>query len=323
MNTEFYAGRIIDREALKNSSSGGIFTALSDHVLEQGGAVACSSFHEETGKLSFALVETKTQRDRARGSKYFQSDAADIYAKCLNWIKANPGKKLLFIGVGCQSAAFRRYAELKGISEDTIIADIICHGVPSQSLWLDYLQSLELKYGGKCEYLTFKDKRINWKNPTAVIRIGDTEIPLDEYVRVYNRGLSLRPACYACPYASAERTTDITIGDYWGIENNIPDFYDEMGNSLIILHTDKGKKLFEAVSDRIVTAQTTLEKCTQHNLVRPTDKPKEREKFWKDYHNKGVSYVMRHYGAEPRMRVFRRETKKAVKRLLRLVLNQK
>lgn len=141
------------------SSSGGAFTALSDFFLEKGNAVVSSVYNYETHTAEFRLILNKEERDKACGSKYMQSKPGNVFRKAEEWLRANPEKKLLSVGMGCRADGFRKYAEMKNIRNRVCIVDIICHGSPSPKLWREYAASVEKRHGGEITYLTFKDKR--------------------------------------------------------------------------------------------------------------------------------------------------------------------
>ena len=188
INTKVYAGRVKDKQLLLSSSSGGAFTALSDRFLDNGNAVVAASYNYETHQEEFKLIHTTEERDAAKGSKYNQSKPGDVFRAAESWLKEHQGKRLLFVGMGCQAEGFRKLAEIKGYRNRTYIVDIICHGSPSPKLWREYAYSLEKKAGGKITYLTFKDKRNGWRKPTAVAVVNGNEISIKDYVRVfYNR----------------------------------------------------------------------------------------------------------------------------------------
>ena len=296
MDTIVYAARLKDREKLKKSSSGGLFTALSDIFLTNGNAMVCCLYNYKTKHTEYRLISDPKDRDFARGSKYMQSLLGDIFRESILWLKKNPEKNLIFFGMGCQVAAFRRFTEVTRYSNRVTFVDIICHGSPSPLIWEEYANNIENNYG-KIQYLAFKDKRKGWKNPTALAVVSGEEIYLDDYVQVFYSDCALRPACHKCPYASIKRDTDITIGDFWGIEYSVPDFYDEMGNSLVLIHTDKGIKLFEECKEQLDYRESNINDCLQSNLINPTEVPKERRQFWKDFHQYGINYVMRKYGS--------------------------
>ena len=91
----------------------------------------------------------------------------------------------------------------------------------------------------------------------------------------------------------------MTIGDFWHIEETIPDFYDEKGNSLFLIHTDRGEQLFEAVKVKLKYRLSDTKQCWQANLEAPTKKSEHRDEFWNDYQKKGVDFIMKKYGTTP------------------------
>lgn len=311
MQTIVYAGRAKDEHVVRNSSSGGAFTVISDLFIQNGDAVACAIYDYERKETKFKIVTTTQGRDCARGSKYMQSKPENIFKEAFSFLKENPDRRLLFVGMGCQADGFRQFAELKGIRERVWIIDIICHGSPSPKLWKEYAQSLENRKG-KIEYLTFKDKRNGWKSPTAFVMIDGQEYSIKDYVKVFYNRCALRPSCYECPYATTERKTDMTIGDFWHIEETMPDFYDVAGNSLFLIHTNKGENLFSTVKDNLEYRASNTKQCRQANLEAPTPKSEQREKFWDDYQRKGVEFIMKKYGTASIMTKIKSKVKKMI-----------
>lgn len=118
-------------------------------------------------------------------------------------------------------------------------------------------------------------------------------------IKVFYNQCALRLSCYECPYATTERKTDMTIGDFWHIEETIPDFYDEKGNSIFLIHTDRGEQLFETVKVKLEYRLSDTKQCWQANLEAPTKRSEQRDEFWNDYQRKGVDFVMKKYGTTP------------------------
>ncbi len=299
INTKVYAGRTKDHTVLMNSSSGGAYTVLTDVFLENGDAVVSAIYNYQTHTTEFKMIHDKRERDQARGSKYMQSRPGNIFREAYLWIKQNPDRRLLFVGMGCQADGFRMYAEHMGIRQNVCIVDIVCYGSPSPKLWREYAKSLERKYGGKITYLTFKDKRNGWRSPLAFVIVNGKEIPISDYVKVFYGQCALRPSCYKCQYAAIERKTDLTIGDFWHIEKTIPDFYNENGISLFLIHTNQGEALFEKIKDGLEYRLSNREQCWQINLESPTAVSEKRGTFWADYYKKGIGFIMRKYGILP------------------------
>lgn len=298
VKTKVYAGRLKDNDSLLRSSSGGAFVAVSDYFLDNGDAVVCAVYNYESHVTEFQLIESKERRNEAMGSKYMQSKPGQIYKAAEAWLNEHPKRKLLFVGMGCQADGFRKFAEMKGFRERVWIVDIICHGSPTPRLWKEYAESMEKKYG-KITYLTFKDKRNGWKSPTAYVTVDGQEYLIKDYVKVFYNRCALRPSCYECPYATTERKTDMTIGDFWHIEETIPDFYNKNGNSLFLIHTDRGEQLFEVAKEKLEYKLSDTKQCWQANLEAPTKRAELRDKFWRDYQKKGVDFIMKKYGTIP------------------------
>ena len=313
MSTIVYAGRLKNREILKHSSSGGLFTALSNEFLRNGNAVLCSGYNYITQQSEFRLVTTYEERDRCRGSIYVQSYALNSWAEATKWLNDNLNKHLLFFGVGCQGAAFLKYAEMKKLRDRVTVVDIVCHGSPSPLIWKEYINLLEKN--GKLSSINLRDKRKGWNKSIGVAIQGSKEISMMPYRRMYSSRTALRPCCSKCPYTSIERETDITIGDFWHLENSMPDFFDEMGTSLILIHTEKGQLLFERVKEQLEYRQSNTKDCWQYNLERPTEHSKQRDKFWVEYRKNGIGFVVKKYGE---LSLFQR-----IKRKVHHILNYK
>lgn len=291
-----YAAKAKNAEVLSNSSSGGMFTLLSDEILNNGGAVVAAVYNYSSHIMEFRLITKVEMRDKARGSKYMQASMRDILKDSYAWIKVNPDKPLLFIGLGCQSDSFRAYIKQKGCCDkDIYCVDIICHGTPSPQLWSDYAAYITSKCG-IIHKINFKDKRYGWRNNLPIAETESCEIEMKEYKKLFYDRVALRPSCHMCPYASIKRNTDITIGDFWGIENSHPTFNDEGGCSLCIIHTEKGNKLFESIKNNCFYIESDEEKCLQPNLIQPTEVAENREQFWHDYVEKGFRYILKKYG---------------------------
>lgn len=310
--TEVYAARIKDDTVLLNSSSGGVFTAVSDIFLKRGDAVVCSIYNYESNTLEYRLVLSEKDRDSARGSKYMQSNPGTIYKESFCWLKKNPDKSLLFVGMGCEAAGFRSFFAEKGLGNRICVVDIICHGTPSPMLWREYIGFLESSHGGKAENLKFKDKRNGWNSPVAVVSFAGTEVYLNEYVKIFYNSCALRPSCHKCPYSAVERNSDLTIGDYWHIEDKLPDFYSSKGNSLILIHTEAGRDLFKQMEKVLYYRASTAEDCWQLNLEHPTEVSEKRTEFWEDYLTYGFQYILKKYGSVS----FAQRVKSKVKKIL-------
>ena len=59
--------------------------------------------------------------------------------------------------------------------------------------------------------------------------------------------LDLRPSCYACPAKSGKSGSDITIADFWGIEDVLPEFDDDKGVSVVLISSKNGIYWFNRI----------------------------------------------------------------------------
>lgn len=312
MDTAAYGARLLDEKQLMDSSSGGAFTALSNIVLEKGGAIAASVYDYEKREVVFRLLKTEEERNQAKGSKYIQCNPGTIYADCLQWLKENKEQPLLFIGTGCQTEAFRCYLNTMGAKyrSRVVLCDMICHGVPSPEVWKEYCKLVERKLRQPIKHLSFRDKRESWKNSTSFVVTESGEFSIQDYRRVYGRRCMHRECCYHCPFATIERKSDITLGDFWGIEEHYPEYNDSKGVSLVLLHSELGQSLWEDAAAQMAVFPAKIEYCHQPQLLYPTRKAENADRFWVDYQKHGIAYVMRKYSKDSLQIRLKRKLKK-------------
>lgn len=303
-----YAVKHKDNMVRLNSSSGGAFTAFSDLVLKKNldtniiKAVLYGVSFDEQFNVRHKRATTIDERDEFRGSKYVQSNLARIFSDIKIDLEKN--KEVMFSGTPCQVAGLKNYlVETKTQMDNLILIDIICTGVSSPRLWEDYKQFIENKYRSSIHSFSFRYKKKSWKGYPirAEFKNGVSKtdnLLLSSYRKFFFSNMSLRPSCYECKYANSSRVSDITLGDFWGIEECLPTFNDKKGISLIIINTDKGSHLFEKAKQDIEykNAKDTTYSDYQHTLKHPTIEPKNRNVFWCDYNNKGFNYIIKKYG---------------------------
>ena len=291
---EIFIGRNKDAKVVEESRSGGIFTALSDYVLENDGVVYGCVFDENFQAVCISANNT-IDRDRMRGSKYVQSILGEeVFAGVKERI--NNQQLVLFTGTPCQVDAIRRY--IGADNEYLITMDVVCHGVVSPAIWKLYKKYMIQRYEG-CKRILAVDfrnkKKFGWADHIETITMIGNEDKLVEidstiYRKVFYEHYALRPACYVCPYKSQKRQSDITVGDAWGIERIDSKYNDNKGCSIILVNTEKGKRLLDKIKDYIdiekrrmsdVFFQEALHVSYEVNM-------KKREDFWEKVKNKGI-----------------------------------
>lgn len=271
-----------DNNIREKSSSGGVFTAIAEYILEQGGIVFGAAFNEDFNVLH-VKVDKKEDLEKLRGSKYVQSKIG--YAFCETEEALNSGKSVLFTGTPCQIGGLKSF--LKRDYEKLYTQDLICHGVPSPSVWRKYLEYLQEKYRSKVIRVTFRNKVKSWKKYSISISFENgqelTE-PFTEnvYMKAFLRNLCLRPSCYDCKFKGVKRDSDITLADFWGVENILPQMDDDKGTSLVMIHSDKGKKLFQAISSKMQSCEVDAKMAIYENgsAMFSSTLPKTRGKFF-------------------------------------------
>lgn len=289
-------------EIRKNSSSGGIYTAVSDKVIDDLKGACAGVRYDENFNVVHSLAFNSGERDCFRGSKYVQSDVGEIYKKVSALLKED--KTVLFSGTPCQVTALRRYLYELHIDEKNLItADIVCHGSPSPKIWRDYIKTIEDKYKGKLTGYTFRNKEAGWRGYHIKaqfdngITVADNDVTYS-YAVLFGADVMLRPSCYYCPYSSLGRCGDITIGDFWGIEKIDSDFSDNKGISMAFANSPKGEKIIEDVikQNSLVYKKYSTNCLTQPNLYGSTDYSEYYDMFWQDYNKKGFIKVAKKYG---------------------------
>lgn len=295
---DFYAVKHRSDGVRMHSSSGGMFTAISDWILEQGGTVYGAAFDDDF-RVCHQRATTKDKRDAFRGSKYVQSDLGKMFAEVKNDLKSDV--PVLFSGTPCQVAGLSRYLLITRTDISRLyLCDLICHGTPSPLIFHDYLNLMKKSNRSDIQKMTFRYKTLGWRAQAIAIEFLNgknyySTASDDLYYRLFLPNIILRPSCYQCPFASLHRPSDITIGDFWGIENSIPKFEDKKGVSLVLTSTSKGYLLFQSVKGCLEVRPIRPEQGLQWNLQKPSAPSPDADAFWSDYQAHGFEYVSKKY----------------------------
>lgn len=226
------------------SSSGGMFTVLAEYILGKGGLVCGAAYTDDYLSVEHIIVDNSNDLNRIRGSKYVQSDTKQTYKMIESHLKN--GGWALYTGTPCQIAGIRSF--LKKDYEKLILADIVCHGVPSPKVYRKYLA--EKAHGRRLIKSDFRDKTFwGWGTATSFFfEDGATyrgDCYNDEYWRAFLGGLSTRACCGKCEYANINRIGDFTLGDFWGVGTLDRECDDGRGTSLVMVNSQKAKNLTE------------------------------------------------------------------------------
>ena len=212
-----YAAWSLDEKIRKKSSSGGIAWEMYKYIIEHGGIAVGTKFDNEMN-LSHQIATNMNELEGFRGSKYIQSSIGTIFTQIKPYVEQN--KNVIFIGTPCQVNGLESFFKNKEI-ENIINVDLICHGVPPVKYLKEYLKYLKLN--NKIDNITFRGEN-NWhftgyKKGKIIYKKHNKE---DFFYKSFLNGLFYRENCYKCRYARKERVGDITIGDFWGLGDDIP-----------------------------------------------------------------------------------------------------
>ena len=286
-NSLMYAVRGSD-EIRELSSSGGIFSIVSQYILENGGFV-CGSAFDENMRLKHKIVSSAEELDSLRGSKYLQSDTGTVYKEIEALLKDN--KKVFFVGTPCQVAGI--YGYLGKDYPCLYTADILCHGVPSQKAFSSYLNSVSR--GKKVKNVEFRNKRFGWSCENVLVTYEDgTESTHsrrdgDPYLRAFFENIDLRRSCAICNFSSSPRQGDISMGDFWGIDRVDPSQNDKKGTSMLTVNSEKGQELLDVIRKSATVSEYSYD-ATLPNRIHSHIPPHHlRRKFFRAF--KDMSFI--------------------------------
>lgn len=293
-----YAAKHKDKKVIAKSRSGGLFTALSDVVLDNGGCVYGAALDGDFVTRHHRAA-SRQERDAFRKSKYVQSEMGNAYESVKADLKAE--KHVFFSGTACQCRGLKAYLDISGIDmSGLILCDIICAGVPSPGIVADYLAWLCGREKKDITEFEFREKgKYAWGNGVEKVRFKNGKTRYQDYFTgsLFGDALVLRESCFCCPYTKIERLTDITLGDFWGIDKVYREFYDDKGCSLVLLHSHKGEQLFQKAQKELLVKEVTREQVehSQPHLYKPAEKPEQYHEFWEDYKKLSFDEMIKKY----------------------------
>lgn len=265
--TKAFAAYNPNPQARQNSSSGGIFSLFAEWIIQQRGVVFGASFNSEW-KVVHTYITSFDELRKLQGSKYVQSNIEQSFKQAKSFL--DKGEKVLFSGTPCQISGLNHF--LKKEYPNLFTIDFICHGVPSPLIWKLYLEETISRYHinkNDINAINFRNKDKGWKNFQLTINnqpyLLNESIAQNIYLRAFLSNLILRPSCHSCRTKSGCSKSDITIGDFWKVEDIIPEWNDNKGISAIIINSEKGERLFSNIKS--VNQPTSLEKIIQYNIA--------------------------------------------------------
>ncbi len=287
-----YAAINKDEAVRADSSSGGMFHLFAEQIFSEDGIVFGAGFDADW-EVCHQSVERVEDLGRLRVSKYLQSRIEMTFQQVVEHLRQ--GRKVLFAGTPCQCAALRRFVGKR--DENLILVDFICHGVPSPKIWRKYLALRANKK--EIQGISFRNKNLSWERYLLAISYGNAnkylaaDLNTDLYLQGFLQNLYLRPSCHNCHFCKKNRPSDITLADFWGVQEESPDMYDGKGTSLIFIQSQKGKALFQQVQDRARIKEQDFAKAIRHNpsMIQSSTPSPKRAAFFRDVQRNEMDFM--------------------------------
>ena len=281
--TGVFAAQLKNGDDLRRSSSGGVFWALAMTVFAMDGVVYGAV---QTGVDHVIHLRAKTPEEarKMQKSKYLQSDLTDSFEKVRKDLQSKTS--VLFSGTPCQIAGLKAFL---GKSYDNLLTcEVICHGVPSKSVWQGFIREYEAKRHDNVREVIYRDKGKGWNDNHYRITLESGAVDLcrsaDQLFHAgYVQGLYYRPSCGNCKFASLPRVADITLADFWSYHGPLDkELEKRLGLSLIVCNTPIGTKYLNEARRYLYleesSIQTAVSSC--RHLTQSPAHSIDRERFY-------------------------------------------
>ena len=286
-----YAATLCDKKRIKNSTSGGVFMAMAEWILSKSGCVFGCVWDENMNAVH-VCAESMEQVLPMQGSKYVQSNVGNSYAEVKQ--KLLEDRYVLFSGTPCQVAALKGY--LGKEYEKLITLDLVCHGVPNNRFFHQFLDEQEKRYKGRVTDLHFRHKSPDWLYSRVWMEIQRGERKIHKALLLVESPYSMmysgknqinRESCSHCKYACPQRVGDMTIGDFWGYKKEEINFEYKDGLSCILVNNDKMLPILKELY--LTTQEVPIESIIEGNthLRRPSGIDEKRGYVMETFANEG------------------------------------
>ncbi len=312
-----YAAYANEAEIRVDSTSGGLFSVLANCLFGEGGYVG-GAVYNSNYSVSHIVTNDPSKLVDLRSSKYLQSFTDKLFPDIKRLLRN--GEKVLVCATPCQINAL--YAFLGGNHKNLYTCDFICKGVNSPKVFRKYMEMLEQQYASQAKFIKFKDKTYGWHRFSMRVDFENGKRYCQDryhdpfFVGYLGTGNFSRPSCYSCHFKGEKREADITLADFWGIERLDISMDQDKGTSLVIIHTDKGRELFEKIKEYVTYKSFTLKQAIQENSAYNKSLQAElpnRNAFFADLETQSFNKVARKYFALP---TFKNRVKKGVSFLI-------
>ena len=321
-----------DNNIRLDSTSGGIFSELAEKIYKENGYV-CGAIYNKEWLVEHYMSNNPKDITELRSSKYLQSDMKDNFIKIKSELQN--GNKILICGSPCQIAGLYNFLGNKEY-DNLYTCDFICRGMNSPKIFKGYINALEKKYNSKVKKIKFKNKIHGWHNFSTKIDFENGKCYiggryLDSYMVGYLKyNAFMRPSCYACQFKDLPRIADITLADFWGIENINPKLDNDKGTSLILINSIKGEQLFQKIGNNIEYEVITSDQVFNQNVCmnKSVEMTEARKKVFENIDKITYTELSKRYFPEPnskekiKIKVKTNRILKKIKKSIKLLLKE-
>ncbi len=273
-----------DENVRHESTAGGAFTAIAEYVIKQSGVVYGASYDEHF-MVEHSKAETVEELAKFRNSKHVQSNTKGTFSEIKQQLEA--GRVACYSGTPCQIEGLKCF--LKKDYESLITVDVVCHGIPSPLAWEKYLE-MQKEELGMFSIVMFRDKHYGYKYSTMSFfnssgkNIYAYGIDTDPMTRAFFSDICDRPSCYDCPFKKRYRVSDFTIWDCYSIFQFDKEMDDDKGTTRVLIHTDKGRRLFDEIKGAMRWKEVTADELTRgvREMFHSVSGNPKRDEFFQD-----------------------------------------
>lgn len=303
-----FIGKSKDRDVEGESASGGIFYEIAKQIIAMHGIVYGAALIYDDGRVVCRHIGVDNLKDlfKLRNSKYVQSSSLGIFSDVKKQLIS--GKMVLFSGTSCQVASLYSFLGSKQY-ENLLTIDLICHGVPSQKIFDDYISYLGSLHHGKITHFSFRSKDSSFgmsvpyvmsftvENESGMPSVRHVKLRDSAYYRMFMACGGYRESCYHCKYAGLHKPADITLGDYY-IKDSSKEIHslgldEKLFYSCVIVRSENGRKWIRNESIILHEIPISVAMKDHSALQQPSKKTTAGEKLYAMYKKSGFRKVQK------------------------------
>lgn len=266
-NTKGYIVRNRKVDIVKDSTSGGAFTAICTLFIDKGGIIYGAGYNDN---MQVICKKTNSSKglEEMRGSKFVQSKLGNTFLEIKKELSEN--KMVVFSGTPCQVNGLITFLGKK--PKNLFCIDFVCRGVPSPGLWDNYISYMQKKYNSNIVDVKFKNKTYGYHASTMRVKFKNGKIwcgsgRIDPMMKAFVNELASRPSCEKCQFKTINRVSDITMFDCYNFSKIINEKDDDKGYTSLLIHTAFGEKVLIDIAENLQIFEADVEKLVKYNGI--------------------------------------------------------